>query len=626
MNVYVSGRRIQTGALTSVGKGGEADIFDLGNGTVLKLFKEPDHPDYDNNPHEQRGARERLALHQKKLRKFPKDLPKRVIVPQELATDDSGKYIHGYVMPFIKGADRLDQFGKREFRELGVSSSRVIRVCRDLHTTIDGVHAANGGNVVCGDLNDLNGLVKGDEVFLIDSDSLQFDSFLCTVFTQRFVDPLLCDPKESSPMLVKPHNKMSDWYAFNIILMQSLLYVDPYGGIYKPKDHTKRIPHTARPSQRITVFHPEVQYPKPAIHYHVLPDELLQHFHRTFVKDRREVFPLQLIERIEWKTCPVCHLEHARHACPGCTPGAQGIVKETLEIRGKVTATRLFFKKGTVLYAAYQSGSLRFVYHDGTSVRREDDRVVMQAPLSKEIRYRTLNDITIVSTVQGIALVHKDKQPERPLVDLYGTIPPVDVNNDHLYWIQNSQIVRNGLHGPEQIGAILAQQTRFWVGPKFGFGFYWAGKVRVNFVFDAERQGINDSVKLPPINGQLIDTACFFSDTHCWFFWTTQEAGKRINYCAVINQQGAVEAIGSADDGADSWLGTIHAKCAVGKILLAATDDGLVQVKVDQGQLVIVQTFPDTEPFVTTGCSLISGKDGIYVVTGQTITRLSIAR
>ena len=46
MFVHVSGHRVSVDPKASIGKGGEADVFDLGGGTVLKLWKAPDHPDY----------------------------------------------------------------------------------------------------------------------------------------------------------------------------------------------------------------------------------------------------------------------------------------------------------------------------------------------------------------------------------------------------------------------------------------------------------------------------------------------------------------------------------------------------------------------------------------------------
>ena len=127
-----------------------------------------------------------------------------------------------------------------------------------------GLHALG---VVIGDFNDLNVLVKDEQAYLIDADSFQFGGFLCRVFPERFVDPLSCDPQERRPLLCKPFSTDSDWHAFAVMVMQTLLSVGPYGGVYRPKSTSARVPEYARPLRRITVFHPEVLYPKPAAPY-----------------------------------------------------------------------------------------------------------------------------------------------------------------------------------------------------------------------------------------------------------------------------------------------------------------------------------------------------------------------
>lgn len=102
------------------------------------------------------------------------------------------------------------------------------------------------------------------------------------------------------------------------LLIGSDGFVDPYGGIYKPKASSQRILPGARSLHRITIFHPDVHYPKPAIPYWVLPDELLHHFQQVFEQDRRGVFPKSLLDNLRWTHCPTCGQEHARSVCPLC--------------------------------------------------------------------------------------------------------------------------------------------------------------------------------------------------------------------------------------------------------------------------------------------------------------------
>ena len=75
MEIYLRGKPITLTPKKAIGKGGEADIYNIGKGKAIKIFKPPDHPDYYGQPNEQKGARIRIKEHQQKLPAFPKNLP-----------------------------------------------------------------------------------------------------------------------------------------------------------------------------------------------------------------------------------------------------------------------------------------------------------------------------------------------------------------------------------------------------------------------------------------------------------------------------------------------------------------------------------------------------------------------
>jgi H/ACA ribonucleoprotein complex subunit 3 len=179
--------------------------------------------------------------------------------------------------------------------------------------------------------------------------------------------------------------------------------------------------------------------------------------------------------------------------------------------------------------------------------------------------------------------------------------------------------------GPFRIGEVLANQSMFWVGETFGFGFYRAGGLSGAFLFDAERAGIDDRVSLQLPRGQIISADCVFSDTLCWFTVSAQEGGSIINYCTVIARDGRILAAHSATDGDGSWLGSPGGFCPAGQALLAPTDNGIVRLEAQAGSIQQTRTFPDTEPFVNTETGLYAGSGGIYAVTPHEIRLLSIS-
>ncbi|SEU00955.1 hypothetical protein [Stigmatella erecta] len=620
MDIYLEGKRVRVDPSRSLGKGGEADVFDLGDGRALKLFKPPEHPDYQGLPEEQAAARIRLDEHQRKLPAFPRLLPPRVVVPQTLATDRKGRRVLGYAMRKLEGAEPLRRFSDPAFRRTGALAQQVAEVLCGLHRTLNAVH---GAGVVVGDFNDLNVLTVGADAFLIDADSFQFQGFLSSVFTERFLDPLrLPGASASSLSPGRAASPDSDWYAFAVALMQSLLCVGPYGGIHRPKAPAPRATAAARLHQRLTVFHPEIQYPKPALPLSTLPDELLHQLHRVFVEDARGPFPLPLLEGLRFTACASCGLEHARAACATCRPNASAPVTPLTASRGQVTASRLFSTRGVLVHACVEDGVLRWLSHEDGVYRREDGRPVLQAPLDPSLHWALQGERTLVGRGGELVVLTPGQSPERLGVDAPEGRPAFAANLRHRYWAHAGGLWRDGSLGAERIGDVLQGQTRLFVGPRFGLGFHRAGNLRGAFVFDAEHPGLRDGLALPWPAGRLVDVECLFEGANAWLFLAEESGGRTLHHCAVVSSGGTLrfQAQGVAGDG--SWLGALRGPCVLGDVLFAATDTGLVRVEPRQGRLEAVREFPDAEPFADAGCRLFMTRHGLTVVGRQHITGL----
>ncbi|QUY40439.1 hypothetical protein [Acaryochloris marina] len=625
MDVYINQKRVRLRPKQAIGKGGEADVYRLNRTTAVKLFKSPSHPDFVGMAEAQQGARERLALHQQKLRQFPQSLPERVIAPQGLVMNQGGRRILGYTMPLVANAEVLLRYcdlrrrvgdhrrrvgDHRQVRQT-IDTQVVVNLFLDLHETVAKLHCAD---VVIGDFNDLNILVQGTQAFLIDADSFQFGSFPCSVFTARFVDPLLCDPQGTQPILCRPYSWESDWYAFTVMLMQALLFVNPYGGVYRPSDPAQRLPAAARPLHRITVFHPQVRYPKPALPCDRLPEALLDHFQRVFEQDWRGAFPRSLLENLRWQTCPSCGVEHARSACPSCV---QSIGVAPPVQQGQVKVTTVLQTDGVILAATLTAGHLQWLVWEEGQFKREDGAVMLTGDLSPESDWYLQGQTTWIAQ-QG-QVVRLSADTERISVDCYQGRPQVAVNDRHCYWLSQGQLMRDH----SVVGEVLAGQTQFWVGPRFGLGFYRAGRLNGAFVFDVQRSGINDRLSLSMGAGTIVAANCTFSQSLGWLFVTIQDQGVLQQQCWVIAPTGQV--VAQADVG--EWTAGRSPICphwAVEDALLVATDEGIARVQVDQGRLILQRQFPETEPFVQTGYQVLAAPQGLYTVGSQTIQLLQL--
>jgi len=625
MDVWLERKKVRVDPARALGKGGEADVFDLGDGRALKLFKPPEHPDYTGLPAEQAAARARLDEHQRKLRAFPVGLPGRVVVPQVLATDKKERTVLGYAMRKLDAVEPLRRFGEPSFRRAGATSARVVEVLRGLHRTLDAVHASG---VVVGDFNDLNVLVAGvADAYLIDADSFQFGAYLCPVFTERFLDPLRIASGGAGGLVpARPASEESDWYAFAVTVMQGLLCVGPHGGVHRPKTPAARTTPAGRVLQRVTVFHPEVQYPKPALPLATLPDDVLHHLHRVFVEDLRGAFPLPLLEGLRFTACTSCGVEHARGACPTCQPNATVTATPVTSARGQVTATRLFSMRGVLGHACAEEGILRWLYHAEGAWRREDGRVVLRGPLDPSLHWALQGEVTLVGRGGEVAVLTPGRPAERMGVDAPEGRPAFAANARHRYHAVGGGLWRDGTYGPERMGDVLEGQTRLFVGPRFGLGFHRAGGLRGAFVFDAGRSGLKDGLALPWPSGQLVDAACVFDGPNAWLFLAEQAGGRTVHHCVVVGSDGTVRASAVAEAGDGSWLGSgLRGRCAAGDALFCATDSGLTRVELRQGRLEAVREFPDAEPFVDSGSQLFLVKQGLAVVGRQDIAVLRMS-
>lgn len=605
----------------SIGKGGEADIYSLGNNQVLKLFKTADHPDVKGNALEEMAAKQRLLEHQKKLPNFPKSLPANVVTPQELAYDMNGKKILGYTMNFVDNSNVLYAYSGRKFRQ-AISNNEITQIFLKLFSTMESLHAKN---VVIGDFNDLNVLVKSGNPYVIDADSFQFANFAARTYTQDFTDPLHANPNANSIELIKPYSDLSDWYSFAVLLFQSYLFIKPYGGSYKPKDVSKNIIHTKRPLARVNVFDRDVKYPiKQSLHFSHLSPDMLDYFHKIFSLDFREVFDKKLLENIVWKECLKCGLEYATHTCPSCNTGAIGLVVQTVVVKANIKATRVFQTKGFIVYSKVESGVLKYIYHSDRVYYRENAEKIIDGDLDNQIRLRISAKSTLLSK-KGILVTIKNSQiVDKLSVGTCGLLPVFDANSTNTFWINSENLYKQGTLGPENIAKILAGQTVFWVGDKIGFGFYRAGNINVGFIFDTSMHSILDSIEFPIIPGKLLDVTCYISEKIVWFFSSFMQNGSKTNRCIVYDSRGKLLAMSEEISGVSTWLSAIRGKTVFNDFLLSATDNGIVQLKLESGNIVVKNAYPDTAEYVNDESIIHLSNQGVYVVDNKEITLLQL--
>lgn len=582
MDVYLNGGRARLSDVDLLGEGGEARVYRFGDQAV-KLFHKP-------SPEKSR-----------KLAAFPKNLPAEVVAPTALVHDQQGGVI-GYTMPAVLGHEELARLTSRKWREGAVSNTALLELFGKLGNLLTRLHVAG---VVAGDLNDGNVLFDRG-IALIDADSMQFANLPCVVGHERTLAPELYGVDLTAAPSFTP---ATDWYAYDVLLFSSLLYVHPYGGVHK------RLPTLLRRAEaRHSIMRPDVAWPRGAVHFKVLPDDVSAFFERVFDRSERGVPPAF---SMQWTKCS-CGLEHARAACPDCQTRGPASARQALRSNGRCTSRSIFSTPGRVLEASMHGG-LRYVYEEEGVVRREDGAVVLQESAAPGTRFAVAGASTWVADRRGtLTRMSNGRAVERAGTGLRGTTPVLT----GAYRLEQEWIIEQATGA--RVGQVLEGQTWLWSGDRLGLGLYRAGDFTNVFMLRTGKSGLQPVRHIPggrgpvvALKGRLVDAGCVFDEQHALLSAVTEHNGRETSELWLFNASGQLLASGP---------GRGHGRALLAGRVVCATDEGLLSMKIDSGVLVEGTLFTDTEPFVGASDELLPQPDGsLIVVSPKEIVQLSLS-
>ena len=348
MEVKIDNQNIYLDNKDIIGNGGEATIWGYKNYAV-KIY---------NDPIPEKGE---------KLKSFIDmnlSIPD-VVTPQNLVWDKKGQNIIGFIMEKFDSIYKevIYLANKNYCKTHNINLIDIAQTFLNMHKILTRLHSFG---IVVGDLNDLNELFASHKVVFIDTDSFQFDNYLCTVGTENYIDPHLYN---KDLMTSKVYSPLTDWYSFAVLLFRSLLLVHPYGGIHK---NLKNL--SDRALKKITVFNNDVIYPKIGRPVEILSGSLLNLFQLYFEKDHRGVFPVQELEDYinTLVQCPNCneYFPSEKSHCPSCTADNIQLtmqktiskdykINELLKVSGNILFTKLMNKK---IYLITREGNKTVFY------------------------------------------------------------------------------------------------------------------------------------------------------------------------------------------------------------------------------------------------------------------------
>jgi len=295
-----------------------------------------------------------------------------------------------------------------------------------------------------------------------------------------------------------------------------------------------------------------------------------------------------------------------------------------------------FYTDGVLLAVSLESSRLRYIYHHDGAFYSQDGSTLMRGNLRPDIRFHCVGNYVVAICGSQALLFREGKNVGRLNVDRYRLKEAaISGNCSSLYFASGGRLWRQALPKgkdektlptPQDLGDVLQGQTKVFAGYEFGFAFYRAGQFRRAFLFDLER-GLRTPVDITPLSGDIIDVDCLFGNRSLWLLVSSLESGKLVNRCACIDDNGNVQAVAWAEDGDNSWLGSLRGKTVATyqvnglpvDTLLASTADGVVQVQCLNNRLKQTKVYANTENLVSAGENILFSPEGLYVIDSHRI-------
>lgn len=621
MQVIVQGEDLKLDKRNVLGSGGEGTVYKAkvkGHTFALKVYETPT-----------RARSEKLLAFERLSPKFTD----RVVAPKLLAYNPSGLAV-GFAMPLLPGGfEEIASLSNKKYRaSYQVTTKDVVETFLDaLPTLANEVHKQG---FVVGDYNDLNILFAGKKVYFIDVDSWQFGKFPCPVATESFLDPTLYGVDLSKKPAFTPGN---DWYSFAVMLFKSLLLVHPFGGTHKTLNRI-----LTRAQRKLTVFSPQVIYPKMAFSPDILTDDLANTFDKYFTKNFRDTFPKGVLEGYlsTLTKCKNCgsFFPASRGTCPACSAKFVVVIAKPI-ISGKtITAIELVRVNGPILFAQVMGDEVRVLANEGGKVIFYNKMPKLAASRkelfreTKGARYEMTNDHLFVNAPGSKDVLVYDLTHAKLLGKVETSIfsgnrkAVFKASESHFFRIDGENLVygemNSGTLNETPLRRVMEDQTWFWVDKNSEtpsvFGVFQVVRQQV---FWMVKNGNFFDVAIPGLEKteSLIDVSVKFSSKGIYLLRRTQLNGKDFFRQELVDAGGKVTFSNKTEVTSHPYP-ELHGQAYSTGVILHPTDLGIVQEEVATGK---TKTFAETQGVVDGGDNLIRMGNSILVVKNDRVLEIS---
>lgn len=523
--------------IKKLGEGGEAVVHRVevdGEQKAFKEFRISSDPVYTTE-HERAQVKVRMKEYPKKLAEFPM-MPRGVVAPERTVNDPQGNFV-GYIMALVERSFPLSKLLNTNDRKTKkISLSDVTEIFLDLHTTLHELHERD---IVVGDFRPENILCQGHSTQIIDSESMQFGQWECHPFSEDWVDPLLCDPAEKSPVRISRANKEGDWFTFAAILFNAITGSHPYGGTLV-KD-SKVVPADRRPLNHQSIFSPGTILHPSVMKLTRLSPELAEIFRNIFENKWRGEFPREILENIVWTDCPKCKQEFSTSRCPDCgfeLPKDIAVQAEPIDVAVERSVAPSF---GPILASQLEDRKLRLLQYDPAdkSLMAEDGRVIGQIENPQVYRkYVILGTSTGLVSGQDLFILAESGDIKRigPIDEDASGEPAVDGNSKMVAAITNGKLVSVNSARPEKVEILteVKNPSYLHVGPSSGFLLSTDddGLITLSSIVKGKLKPVTD---FPGLYGKISSAEFFSSSASTWLILKTQDSRSTRSFAVVMD-------------------------------------------------------------------------------------------
>lgn len=522
--IYINNQRIQLDSGQLIQSGGEGMVFGLDGSTAVKRYHQP-------TP--QRATKLRHLLDSG----LAAQLPPAVLGPTALATDANGNIIGFQMQRLSSGSLPIKKLSSPLFwQKNGMEVTTVLPLLQQIHTTITRLHRLG---ITIGDLNDHNiyfthHASRITHHAFIDVDSYQFAHFPCPVALLPFLDPNLYHITDFSQQPV--FSPLTDWYAFAVLLVKSLLQVHPYGGTHKLRKSLM-----VRAQAQISVLDPAVTYPQTARPRDTLSADLCHALHRIFDKGERFPFPAHLLTAQHVNQSAVQPVSHQPPA-----PSRQ-LPKQLLAVDGLIELVRV-----------QPDGRIHAIVREDDSYKlirlgvggKLDETVLFDG--SPGYHFAIFGKYLAVNPPLGGHLLILDvgaRQPQKVTMletALFRETAVFAATPRHFYriagtWIMRST-VRDGLYVEDAIATAHRNQTRFWASPltETLVGYH---RIFAEHRFFLIHEGSSYDIPIPPLGPgeSLRETAVTCTTTTITIQRTITQRGQQERRTTICDFRGQIQ-------------------------------------------------------------------------------------